>query len=269
MPNPVYAHIDKYIRGGLGTDYEPGLEIPGLSILEDKYIFAKKIESSTSVNVNSVLGEPPYDGLYEIIKTVFDFYGTKSFSWIIKSNEKYAYLEDKLSSMGMKPEKIFFGMYFPLDGHSFEGISVPEFSIVDARNKEQISDVVDLTCEIFGINVNEKGDMIQERFKILSNPANRSGFTLIYVDRKPVGYSRYRISYDGKVMYLTGSGVLKEFRGKHIYLSLLQHRAEIAVKNGCKLLTVFAREDTSKPILDKLGFSTEGKYLFMTRKKQD
>ncbi len=267
MSDPVHSNIDKYIRGGLGTDHEPGLEIPGLSILESEYIFAKKTEYSTSVNANSVLGEPPYDELHGVIKKVLDFYGTRPFSWIIKSNEKYAYLEDALSSMGMKREKTFSGMYFALDDHSFESISVPEFSIVNANNVEQIGDLVDLTCEIFSINANEREDMIRERMSILLNPSNRSGFHLAYMNGKPVGYSRYRISHDGKAMYLTGSGVLKEFRGKHVYLSLLKHRYEVAVKKGCELLTVFAREDTSKPILEKLRFKTEGVYLFMTGKK--
>lgn len=267
MSDQIYPHIDKYIRGW-GTDYEPGLKIPGLSILEVDNIYAKKIEYSASVNSNSVLGEPPYEKFDQTIRAVLDFYGSKSFSWIIKSNEKYSYLEKALRKIGMYPEKTFFGMYFPLEDHGFDNMSVSKFSVKDAKSKEQIGDVVDLTCEIFGIDVNEREDMIQERLAILDNPANRSGFTVTYIGNKPAGYSRYRISSDGTAMYLSGSGVLEEFRGKHVYLSLLKHRSEIAIKNGCKLLTVFAREDTSKPILEKLGFRIEGKYLFMVSKKQ-
>lgn len=268
MAVPEYTHLDRYIRGGLGTDHEPGLEIPGLSILEDKYIFAKKVESSMSVNANSCLGEPPHTEVQETIKKVFDFYGTKSFSWIIKSNKEHTYLKNALSSAGIKPEKEFYGMYLPLEVNCFESIAAPDFSIVDAKNKEKISDVVDLTCEIFGQEIGEREDMIKERMSILSNPSNRSGFQIAYVKGNPVGYSRYRISLDRKAMYLTGSGVNREFRGKHIYISLLKHRYELAKKKGCKLLTVFARGDTTKPILEKMGFKTEGKYLFMTRRLQ-
>lgn len=267
MPDPVSFHIDKYIRG-LETDYEPGLEIPGLSMLTDKFITAKKIESSESVNANSVVGEPPYDRLNETIRTVVDFYGSKPFSWIIESSEKYSYLEKALSNIGMIREKTFLGMYLHLEDLSFEKMSERRHPVTDARNREQIGDLVDLTCEIFGTDAKEREDMIQERLAILRNPANRTGFALVYVEGKPAGYSRFRISFDGKAMYLTGSGVLEEFRGNHIYLSLLNHRLEIAVKSGCKLLTVLANERTSKPILEKLGFRTHGKYLFMTSKKQ-
>lgn len=52
-------------------------------------------------------------------------------------------------------------------------------------------------------------------------------------------------------MYLTGSGILKEFRGKHIYQSLSIQMYEIAKNKGCEFLTVFAREDSSKPIIEK------------------
>lgn len=268
MSSQISPHIDKYIRGGLGADYEPGVEIPGLSIFENKHIFARKNEFSTSVNSNSVVGELPIEGLIENIRAVFDFYGSKTFSWIIKSSERYAYLENALTSIGMKVEKTFFGMYLPLTCNSLEKVCVPKITIVHAKSLEQIGEVVDLSCKIFGINANEREDMIKERMSILLNPLNRSGFHLAYSEGIPVGYSRYRLSHDGKAMYLTGSGILKEYRGKRIYLSLLKERFDIAMKNGCKFLTVFAREDTSKPILEKLGFKSEGKYLFMTTRKQ-
>ncbi len=267
MPDAVYTNVDKYIRG-IGTDYEPGLKLSGVSVLEDKYMFAKKIETSDSVNANSVAGEPPYDELDKTMNIIINFYGSKNFSWIIKSSEKYEYLKEALSNIGMVAEKTFFGMYFSLDDYRLETISGSKFLVTEAKNEHQISDVVDLTCKIFNITMSERNDMIQERMASLDNPENRSGFALAYVDGKPVGYSRHRFSHDGIAMYLTGSGVLKEFRGKHIYYSLLKYRSEIAVKNGCKILTVLAREDTSKPILEKLGFRTEGKYLFMTRSKQ-
>lgn len=265
MAGSIYSHIDKYIRGGLGTDYEPGLEIPGVSIFQDDYLFAKKVESSSSVNANSVIGEPPMEMLNESIKAINEFYGTKPFSWIIKSSKKYAYIEKTLNSAGMKQEKTFYGMYLPLDNTTLEKIDASDLRIELAKNEKQIGEVVDLSCEIFSINISERENMIQERMSILLNPFNRSGFHLAYIDGKAVGYSRYRFSGDGVAMYLTGSGILKEFRGKHIYMAFLKERHRIAKNSGCKLLTVFAREDTSKPILEKLNFKTEGKYLFMTR----
>lgn len=267
MPDHFLININEYIRG-IGTDYEQGIRIPGVFTFNNGQISAKKLENSNSVNSNSVTGEPPYNKLDNTVKAVTDFYGSKDFSWIIKSGEEFVYLEEKLKSIGMRAEKTFFGMYYLLDNPGFNSDQSPEFSVIVARDREQIGDVVDLTCEIFGINVSERDTMIQERLTVLNNPENRSGFAVVYAEGKPIAYSRHRFSHDGKAMYLTGSGVIKEFRKRHVYLSLLQHRYELALKYGCRLLTVLASRDTSMPILDSLGFSTESKYLFMTRKVQ-
>lgn len=265
MPDPVYPGIKGYIRG-ITTDYEPGTEIPGISFFKDEHIFARKVDFSTNVNANSVVGEPPYDDISGSIKTVKDFYGTRPFSWFIKADKEYAYLEESLRSIGMEPDKTFFGMYFPLTYSSLEELAVPDVHIADARNREQIGDLVDLSCEIFGINAGERNEMINERMTIIRNPSNRSGFHVAYMNGRPAGYARHRISHDGRAMYLTGSGIKKDFRGLHLYLSLLKHRHEIAKKKGCEFLTVLARDDTSRPILEKLGFRVEGKYFFMSPK---
>lgn len=266
MPVHHRLPVDMYIRG-LETDYEKGLKVPGLSILENEYITARRVEHSDSVNTNSVFGEPPSDKLDETIRSVLDFYGSKAFSWIIKSNAEYAYLENALRHIGMSHSKTFSGMFLQLQASDLKDMSVQEVDVTDATSEVQINDLVTLTCEIFNIDANERENMVRERMAILDSPLNRSGFNIVYIDGRPVGYSRYRISSDGMAMYLTGSGVLKEFRRKHIYHSLLNHRLGTAVKKGCKLITVLASEETSKPILERLGFKTNGKYLFMTRKE--
>ena len=54
---------------------------------------------------------------------------------------------------------------------------------------------------------------------------------------------------------LWGGGTDPRWRGKGIYRATVAHRARIAAERGYRYLQVDASDD-SRPILDRLGFST-------------
>ena len=56
--------------------------------------------------------------------------------------------------------------------------------------------------------------------------------------------------------YLIGGNVLPSYRGRGIYRALVAHRLEHIRAMGLKLATTHARESTSAPILEALGFET-------------
>lgn len=57
-------------------------------------------------------------------------------------------------------------------------------------------------------------------------------------------------------VYLVGGNVLEPYRGRGIYRALVDERLSDAATLGFSLATTQAREATSAPILDKLGFET-------------
>jgi GNAT superfamily N-acetyltransferase len=56
--------------------------------------------------------------------------------------------------------------------------------------------------------------------------------------------------------YLLGGFVLPRFRGRGLYRALIQARLADACARGIALATSHAREATSAPILERLGFAT-------------
>jgi GNAT superfamily N-acetyltransferase len=62
-------------------------------------------------------------------------------------------------------------------------------------------------------------------------------------------------------VYLVGGNVLEAYRGRGVYRALLDARVRHAAELGFTLATTQARESSSAPILDKLGFET----LFRSR----
>jgi GNAT superfamily N-acetyltransferase len=60
--------------------------------------------------------------------------------------------------------------------------------------------------------------------------------------------------------YLIGGVVLPEMRGRGLYRALVGARLAHAAARGYTLVTTHAREATSAPILERLGFATEYRY---------
>jgi hypothetical protein len=57
-------------------------------------------------------------------------------------------------------------------------------------------------------------------------------------------------------VYLVGGNVLEPYRGRGIYRALIDVRLRDIAARGFTLATTQAREATSAPILERLGFET-------------
>ncbi len=79
------------------------------------------------------------------------------------------------------------------------------------------------------------------------------------VGGEPVGTAGFIVK--ARSVYLVGGNVLEGHRGRGIYRALIDERLRDAADLGFTLATTLAREATSAPILDKLGFET----LFRSR----
>jgi predicted acetyltransferase len=77
-----------------------------------------------------------------------------------------------------------------------------------------------------------------------------------YVDGKPVSYARNEFM-GGKgnpFVGLYGGSTLPEYRNRGIYTAMIAARLREARERGAEFIFVDARQDTSMPILQKLGF---------------
>lgn len=74
------------------------------------------------------------------------------------------------------------------------------------------------------------------------------------VDGEPAGTAGFILR--PRAGYLVGGNVLPAFRGRGVYRALLDARLERLRERGVTLATTQAREATSAPILERLGFQT-------------
>jgi len=81
------------------------------------------------------------------------------------------------------------------------------------------------------------------------------GVFVAYVDGKPVSGGRVEVEAGKSFAGLFGGGTLPEFRARGIYHQLVRVRAEFARGFGVRYLGVEAIDTTSRPILERVGFT--------------
>jgi GNAT superfamily N-acetyltransferase len=82
----------------------------------------------------------------------------------------------------------------------------------------------------------------------------RHRFFVAYCDAAPAAAASY-VPFE-RSAFLMGGVVLPEYRGRGLYRALVQARMADARARGIGLVTSHAREQTSAPILEKMGFET-------------
>jgi ribosomal protein S18 acetylase RimI-like enzyme len=89
---------------------------------------------------------------------------------------------------------------------------------------------------------------------LLANPGRRQRLFLARWDGEPAGTATY-VAFP-RSAFLLGAVVLPRFRGRGLYRALAHARLADAHARGLELATCHARESTSAPILERLGFAT-------------
>lgn len=82
----------------------------------------------------------------------------------------------------------------------------------------------------------------------------RQSLFVAYCDGVPVAAASY-VPF-ARSAFLIGGVVLTDYRGRGLYRALVSARLAHARARGIKLVTSHAREATSAPILEKMGFDT-------------
>jgi hypothetical protein len=97
----------------------------------------------------------------------------------------------------------------------------------------------------------------EDRLRYQNPQIRREEFNyLARIDGQPVGSARLNLR--GGVAYLGGAATLPEFRGQHIYSTLLRYRLQVAREKGYHLALIDA-EPMSRRVVVRYGFVERGK----------
>ncbi|HEY0986945.1 MAG TPA: GNAT family N-acetyltransferase [Kofleriaceae bacterium] len=136
----------------------------------------------------------------------------------------------------------------PADGAGPRSISIAE---VDAASVAAFSDVMARGWEV------DPAVTLELNARILATHGRQHMFLASYRG-EPAATASY-VAFD-RSAYLIGGVVLPQHRGRGLYRALVLARLRHACARGIALATSHAREATSAPILERMGFETVCRY---------
>jgi GNAT superfamily N-acetyltransferase len=186
------------------------------------------------------------------IDEVLAFFGDTPFNWHVGPSSTPADLEARLVSRGLlvqgRPRLMTAGL--PLAGEWRDA----DLRIVEPTDRDGSRLLLELARHTGG----ELERSLDERMDYLALPGRRTHFLIAFDGDVPVANAGYRLSSDGRCMYLIGAETVEAHRGRGIYQSLIRHRARLAHARGCAIVSILANRDTSAPILARHGFADHG-----------
>ena len=122
---------------------------------------------------------------------------------------------------------------------------------VEEVNEESLRDFTRVTASGWG---QDEEPLERYHRAVLNHPERRQRLFLARVGNEPAAVGAY-MAFE-RSAYLLGAVVLPDYRGRGLYRALIEARLRHAALRGLTLATTHAREETSAPMLEHIGFST-------------
>ena len=128
-----------------------------------------------------------------------------------------------------------------------------EIEVLDGYNEASIDAMLRMMIVCFNMPADEVAERRPVWVERMRDPKEREIHTnyLARLNGEPAGFGR--LSLRGGLGYLSGGAVLPEFRGQHVYSTLLRRRLEHARTQGYHIVAIQA-EPLSRPIVTRCGF---------------
>lgn len=170
--------------------------------------------------------------------------------WRVYSHDLPVGLEAALADAGWTGEAPETFVAFDMDEGMPPADRVEGLEVRVARDRDGLADYLAVNAEAFGRPARQS---VEELEKSLEDPSLTC--FVAYAQGRPVSSSGLHLPPGRDFAGLYSGGVVPAFRGRGVYRALVAARAEAARRRGYRYLTVDARE-TSRPILERLGFQT-------------
>lgn len=179
------------------------------------------------------------------------------FEWKYFDYDKPDNLPELLEAGGLEKAEEEAVMILPIPHAPSKLLQTPQHDIRKVTTKEMFLEMDAVYYEVWkddpfsDATPHKMSEWLLPRYE---NDHDNLSIYLAYVDGKAVSYGRVEYMPDNPFASIWGGSTLAEYRRRGIYTDMVAVRLQEARARGCKYLTVDARQDTSMPILQKLGF---------------
>lgn len=168
--------------------------------------------------------------------------------WKVYEHDRPADLATRLAAAGFVPDPaevlVAYDLATPLVAPALDRVEVRRVT-----SPQELDDAVEVGARAFG----EPPEEIRERLAgRLEDPT--MALLVAYADGAPVASGRLELPPKRPFASLWGGGTVPEARRRGVYRALVAARANLAADLGYRFVTVDARDSTSRPILERMGF---------------
>jgi GNAT superfamily N-acetyltransferase len=219
--------------------------------------FVLRLANARIIPETSLVLRPRLDGarlpaVVDEIRARMEEDDRKSWLWWVGPRATPEGLGAKLEALGLEPyerDPVYAGMTLEAEPPAVDGVEVR-----GVETLEELDVFADVSRAGWSIP-DDVFDQIRESARenwVIRDPALDSAW-VAFVDGEPVGNAVSQ--YVGKAVYLGGSCVIPEARGRGVYRALLRKRWEDGrTRDGTAL--VIQAGAMSRPIVEQLGFTT-------------
>lgn len=142
----------------------------------------------------------------------------------------------------------------------YERSSSPRFQVVMVQTLEEMKQVYEVRRKVFASTVSEPVENLQRFLRDATGPNARVRQFLVLDTEtgEPVSQAGMSLFPDLGFAFLFAGGTVEEARGLGAYTSSVAARVAYAKSIGIAHVGLFAREDTSSPIVARQGFDVYG-----------
>ena len=181
--------------------------------------------------------------------TYFDQLG-QNFEWKLFAHDPPADLKERLAARGFTIGEEEAVMVLDLHNLPDRLRAKPTSDVRPIVSADQISTMLNVQEAVWGVDFsNLRNELTME----LRDYPDRIRIYAVYVGEQPVSSAWMRLTTGSQFASLWGGSTLPDYRGAGHYTALLAVRAQAALKQGLRYLTVDA-SPMSRPVLEKLGF---------------
>lgn len=190
----------------------------------------------------------------QTIQAVQQFYKASKagFTWVVDEQQVKEGLPEQLTACGFHPARFHEVAGMALQGQS----SVTQtYHGMDLNIREVDQKTIDAHMKMI---VEASGVHNDQYFRLVmswdENITTAVYFAYENTQKGPVGYAKSCFLDNGRVHMLLGAAILSEYRNQGIYSALLQHRIDVAQKQGVTTHIIQSQRSSSFSTCARFGF---------------
>lgn len=224
---------------------------PDSIVVDNSHWFQVITPSSALVPLNGIYRSIiDRDGADSIIESAIQSFAKFkcAFRWIVTGSTRPTDLSNRLESHGFRRDHEALG----LAASTTDLLSLAGAAKVVSLTEDKLDEWVAAAVAGWGSPETYRASLREDVLRVVREGSEMLRYCAAIVDEKVVGTGALRIC--SRSGHLLGSSVRPEYRGRGVYKSLVVSRARAAHDLGLQLVTTHGIQNTSAPILKRIGF---------------